>query len=381
MLAETYLKQGRDAEALAAARAALQLEPLGPYGNYALGLIFFELGQNEEATEVFRKIKTEDSRLQNYKYYLAFIEKRRGHFAEAATLIRPLADAFPERMEYQWLYASVLSDARLFANAGAVYTRMLAKRPSDWRLLALLASTYSGQGLIAKAIPLMEEANRLHPTESTVVDSLNVYRNRLDAQAHIPVLLKQIEETPRDVTRLVDTLEVLAFSAREAEAEQLIKRVYALDPSDPEIYVTIGVTLGDMGKPDAAIDAYKRSLSKKDNPAAQFNLALVYQKRDQFDLASAAYQRGIELKPDTPGFIEMYGELLLNNGKRAEALAMFKRSLSMSPLDPGALFYAGVLSSKLGDLEGAKGYLNTLINVDTIQAKKLARWIALAIKP
>jgi tetratricopeptide (TPR) repeat protein len=52
-LAEAYLRTGRDADALASARRALSIAPDNSFGNFAMGRIFYELGQHHEAIEAF----------------------------------------------------------------------------------------------------------------------------------------------------------------------------------------------------------------------------------------------------------------------------------------------------------------------------------------
>ena len=83
MLAEVYLYLGRDADSLNSARTALRLEPMNPYANFALGLIFFELGQHEEAIGAFAKVQSTDPRLRQAGMYQAISEARRGRHREA----------------------------------------------------------------------------------------------------------------------------------------------------------------------------------------------------------------------------------------------------------------------------------------------------------
>jgi hypothetical protein len=58
-------------------------------------------------------------------------------------------------------------------------------------------------------------------------------------------------------------------------------------------------------------------------------------------------------------------------------LAMYKRSLEQLPTNPPALFNAGILSAKLGDVSAARVYLETLKSVDAELAKKLERFLRL----
>ena len=108
-------------------------------------------------------------------------------------------------------------------------------------------------------------------------------------------------------------------------------------------------------------------------------MAGIYQKRGQVDEASRAYAKVIELKPDSPNIMKGYADHLRNTGKRREALEMYKRSLAMLPTNSPALFNAGVLSAKLGDIDSARLYLETLKTVDPKSAATLSRFLRLKL--
>ncbi len=75
--------------------------------------------------------------------------------------------------------------------------------------------------------------------------------------------------------------------------------------------------------------------------------------------------------------MKIYADFLRDNGKRREALTMYKRSLEMLPNNAPTLFNAGILSAKLGDLTTARQYLETLKAADPPMAKILARFLKL----
>lgn len=106
-------------------------------------------------------------------------------------------------------------------------------------------------------------------------------------------------------------------------------------------------------------------------------MAGIYSKNGQIEEAIKAFDKVLELKPDSPNIMVMFANLLRDNGKRREALAMYQRSLEMLPLNAPALFNAGVLSAKFGDRDAAQQYLTTLKTVDPPLAKTLARCLKL----
>ncbi|MCC7306448.1 MAG: tetratricopeptide repeat protein [Acidobacteria bacterium] len=378
-LAEAYLYLGRDVDSLASARTALRLEPLNPFANYAMGLIFYELGQHEEAADSFSKAGSDDPRLKYAHYYLAMSESRRGKSSKAIAILRELTAKYPSEFEFHRQLGSLLSQADMPVDAETVYARANELRSGDVDVLVGLAMARMSQAKFETAIPLFEEAVRQKPNNEFYKMFLNVARARQGIPPQIPAMVREAEAKPKDVKIRIALAQALAFINRIDEAEKYIKELYALDPEDDQIYHVLGVALSEAGKRDQALEAFKKSLVKKENPAAYLGMAGIYSERSEFDLASAAYAKVIELKPDSPNIIMAYAHLLRDNGKRREALEMYKRSLSLLPNNGLALFNAGLLSLKLGDRESATNYLGVLQTIDPQLGTRLARCLALKI--
>lgn len=377
MLAEAYLRLERENESLASARTALRLDPQNPYGNYAMGLIFFELGQNEEAADSFNKASVADSGLKYARYYQAVSETRRGQNRKAVDLLRALTEQYPDNVDFLVEHASGLAGINLFNESEIAYSKANLLKPKDARILSGLGMSFMMRGRHAEAIPSFEEAFRLRPEIEFYKMFVSVARGRQAVIANIPSMMKDADSTPRDIKKNHDVARALAFANRFDEAEVYINRIYALNPSDHLLYHSIGVTYSEMGKDEKARIAFLKAIEKGNYAGSYFAVAMMHKENGEFELASQAFSKGIELKPDTPNFMKSYGDLLMHHGKRREALEMYKRSLAQLPLNGAVLFDAGVLSAKLGDRTGAVGYLGTLRSVDRQLARKLERCIAI----
>ena len=77
--------------------------------------------------------------------------------------------------------------------------------------------------------------------------------------------------------------------------------------------------------------------------------------------------------------MKLFADLLRDNGKRQEALEVYKRSLSLKPLQAPILFNAAALSFKLGDAVAGKQYLADLRGVDPQLAAKIDRCLRLRL--
>lgn len=372
VLAEIYCRLDRDDDSLRSARTALRLEPNNPYANYAMGLIFFEFGQHEEAIESFRKVITDDSRSADAEYYAALSEKRRGRPREAVAALQKLTERYPDDVQFLEQLASTLLQMDRFADAQAAYSKARRLDSQSHELLSGLGMTYMMQGNYQPAIENFEAALRIKPDSDTYRMFLNAARARQSIVANLPATLAEFDPaTTNDIKVLFDTARALSFTNRFNDFDRCIERIYKLDPPDHELYHRIGVMLVEMGQKGKAVIAYRKAIEKGQNPGSYFGLAALYRDMGDFEQASAAFARGIELKSDTPTFMKMYADMLQQNGKRREALEMYKRSLSLKPANPPTLFEAAILSAKLGDKTSALAYLGILKSVDAAAAQKL----------
>jgi tetratricopeptide (TPR) repeat protein len=115
---------------------------------------------------------------------------------------------------------------------------------------------------------------------------------------------------------------------------------------------------------DRALSILRKSFELGESPATYLNMAGILTKKGRADEASAAYAKVLELKPDAPQTMKLYADHLRDNGKRREALEMYRRSLAITPTFGPTLSSAAILSAKLGELDAAKTYLATLKTVD-----------------
>lgn len=377
MLAETLLRLGRDDDALASARTALRLEPVNPYANYAMGLIFFELGQHQEAIESLGKVGPEHPRSENARYYIALGESRRGQPAKAVDVLLELAAGSPASFTYQHELAKELNVLNRYAEAEAAYLKANELKPGRPEVHSGIGMAQMMTGRFEKAIANFEEAVRLKPSEQFYHMFLQVAKGRLSVLDSIPAMTREVQGKPKEVKRRLDLGRTLAFATRFDEAEKQFEEIYALDPPDPLVYHSIGVTLSEMGRVDKALRAYRKAIEKGDYAGSWFAVASIHKERGEFEPAAAAFTKGISLKSDVPNFMKLYADLLRNHGKRREALDMYKRSLALLPNNAPALYDAGVLAAKLGERETAASYLAVLKGVNPALARKLERCLSI----
>lgn len=372
-LAEVQLRMGKDAEALASARRALSLDRRDPYANFSLGLVFFELGGHEEAVESFSLVPSNTKWLEDAAYYQALSEGRRGRHRVAVELLRNLTMRDSDNGVYFKQLGRSLLDTDDPESAVAAYRRANDLIPNDPEILSGYGMSFMNSYRFEEAIKQFGAAVALSAENKTFQMFLNVARARQQIPAYLPGDKALADSDPRDVKVRVELVRQLAFIGRIEEAETYVKQIYELDPKDPLIFVHIGVAYAEARNSAKAVQAYKKAIEKGEYFGAYRNLAGELAKAGEAEAASAAYEKAIGLNAGSWGTMHFFANHLRDNGKRREALEMYKRSLALSPNNAAAIFEAGLLSLKLGDRETALVYLEQLKVLDPRSAATLAR--------
>ena len=377
-LAEVYLKLNREIDAVASARRALSIEPNNPYANYFMGKIFLEFGLNQDAGEAFTAAAVE-TQLPYARYYLAVSEERRGHLTAAVSAISDAATREPENFEFQLELGSLLNTMARYEDAIGPLRKAVAIKPKDLLARAGLGLALFESAKYADGISVLEETNQLFPDNEVVTMFLRVARARQRGVPRIPEMEEQAEQEPKNIGVRVELARLLTFSRRMDKAERYVQEIWKLTPKDVNVYIHIAVAYSTAGETEKALDAYRRSLTVAEDGAAYLGFASIYSKQGKIDQAIQAYNKVLEIKPNSPGIMKLFADHLRDNGKRREALDMYKRSLSLKPLEPPALFNAAVLSFKLGDPTSGKQYLTILRGVGPQLATQIDRCLRLRI--
>lgn len=378
-LADLYLRLQRDIDAVTEARKALELEPANPFAQYFMGKLFFELGQHEEAEAAFEKVLASGEELPDTRYYLALSQWRRGRTNTAISTIKAAVAETPESYTYNIELGRMLNQESRYEEAIAPLRKAVELDPKSIEAKAGLGLALFESARLGEALPILEDANRQQPGNEVVTMFLNVARSRQQQIPRIEEMKRFARENPQDAKVRAAILEALAYARRLPEAEAFVDEFWKLKPKDVKLILRIAVAYLTAGDLDKALAAYQRSLEVEENPGAYLGMAGIYAKRGQADEASKAYAKVIELKPDVPNIMKLYADHLRDNGRRREALEMYKRSLALLPMNGPALFNAAVLSAKLGESEAAKRYLGPLKTADPQLAKILERYFRLMI--
>lgn len=192
-----------------------------------------------------------------------------------------------------------------------------------------------------------------------------------------------------------------------AEAQQLYRRVVAMEPRHADSLHRLGVIAYQAGQPQSAVELIRKAIANNDvaapyhlhlglalaalgrveeavaashialkldphQPDIHNNLGVLLMQLGQWDSAADCYRQAIALAPELPNAHGNLGIVLRWMGKPAEALASLLRSLDIQPNQPEVLSNLALAQLALGDARGAlEAVLRGLVLEETPQSRRL----------
>jgi tetratricopeptide (TPR) repeat protein len=385
-LAEVLLGAGQTAEAVAAIRRAMAIEPENPRYLQLLGEAFEAGGSADQGVvEELKRIVAQNPANAGAAETLARAQARSGKVTAAVetlkssiAAVKPGSDA--EKFQLQLTLAKVYEEASQFDEAVAVYEDLLKshnikdsplandrERRFAVSVLLEIAGLRQQAGQTEQALAAFDRMRALLPDTDPTADiqKAEFLRSNGKRAEALQGVRAARQRFPEDGRLLRLEAQTLAEMGRTEEALALLRPRLKGDASDFEEYLFIANTLMSAGRGTEAVEAARKALSlaSAEDPAQTTNALLM--------LSSAQERAG-----DTRGAEETLRQVLakdsnnataLNNlgyfltehdQKLEEARDMIERALRAEPQNPSFLDSFGWAYYKLGRLKEAERYLS-----------------------
>lgn len=176
-----------------------------------------------------------------------------------------------------------------------------------------------------------EAAARRAPPASEMVAQAELLIAEGQADEAIPVLLRAIEENPRDVRARLNLGLAYEMIESPGDAEAAYRDALRIDPSFVEALNNLGAILRDSGQLEEAIALLRRAIEQRPGFASAYlNLALALEDIGDDDGALEAYRSVIRLAPRDPTSRTNLSMILLERGEREQALIELRRALPLA---------------------------------------------------
>lgn len=126
-----------------------------------------------------------------------------------------------------------------------------------------------------------------------------------------------------------------------------------------------GVDLQAAGKLDEAAAVYTGILAKHpDVPEVYQNLGSVYLQKKDYPAAETAFQKGLELRPDSTEIATLLARAYAESGQSDKAIALMEKSAGANPADAKAQFNHGIFLLNANKNDEAIGAFEAALKAD-----------------
>lgn len=385
-LGEVLLAAGQTAEAVAAIRQAMAIEPNNPRYIQLLGEAL-EAGGSADAgvVEELKRVVAQNPANVGVAQTLARAQARAGSVDEAVKTLRgSIAAVKPgndnDRLQLLVQLASVYEEASRFDDAVTIYEDILKSRnikdtplanERDRRfavsVLLEIAGLRQQAGQTQEALATFDRMRTLLPdTDSTAylhkVEFLRAHGKRTEALEGIRAARQRF---PEEVRLLRQEALTLAELGRTDEALALLRPRLKGNAADFEEYLFMSSMLISAGRGTEAVEAARKALAlASDEEPGQGTNALIMlssaqERAGDTKGAETTLRQVLAKDADNPTALNNLGYFLTeHNEKLEEALGMIERAVRADPQNPSFLDSLGWVYFKLGKLKEAERYLS-----------------------
>jgi serine/threonine-protein kinase len=351
-------KQEADAvldAAIAAARAAVTLQPGRPLAHFHLSLALSYRGKLDEAIAECREAIRLKPDLPGAHSNLGEGLLEQGKLAEAIAEFRAALRLKPDFTQAHSSLGFALSEQGKLEEAIAECREAIRLEPDYAPAHGNLGGALRSQGKLEEAIAECREAIRLKPDLPGPHMNLGislVKQGKLDeAIAEFRAALRLKPEDPKAHNNLGGAL-IYRGKLEEAIAE--FRAALRLKPDHPDAHSNLGGALYYQGKLEEAIAEFRAALRlKPDYAEAHCNLGLALRDQGKLEAAIAEFRAALGLNPDDADAHSNLGRALHKVGKLEEAIAEFHAALRLKPDDADAHSSLGNALREQGKLDEA----------------------------
>jgi tetratricopeptide (TPR) repeat protein len=265
-----------------------------------LGRLYYQQGQLDEAVKALQRATQIDPKLEPPRALLGFVYFQLEDFEGARRELKAASQLKEGDKTARLFLARSLVELKDFDGALKLLVQLNREDPKNTEVLYTLGSLYSSLAEIT-----MGKIQTVDP-DSYLLE----------------VVLGKVSEIKQVYT----------------DAAEHYRRAIERAPDVPDLYYRYAHSLWEAGDSGGALTAYNRALER--NPydyRAQWESARILLSDNPQEALHRA-NRAIELKPDVSGAQIVRGRALLSLEKPNDAIAAFKKAITLDPDDPAVHF-------------------------------------------
>lgn len=313
-------------------RQALVIDPGLWEARFNLGVVLAAAGELDDAAKELARAAKEAPAEESIVVALAEVERRRGRSKEGADMLAAFVKAHPTAAGAKDAYVSALRDSKQYDKALEQARELLLLHPGDAGALAELSLCYLAKG--------DHETASLVAKQAVDSASKNDAKDPKDPKADKPAAKERSEEATKKAGKAHLASALVAFTrGNDAEAFAAFQKAAELDPRDPTPKMNMGTIFVRAGQYAKAEEQFRGVLAgSRDDIDALLGLAIAQrgqgtpENQAKWAEAKATLERVLVLDKDNPAAHYNLGVLYMYSLKKpAEAKASFQRFLKEAP--------------------------------------------------
>lgn len=359
---------GRLADAAAAYRRVLAIDPRHPDSLHLLGVIAYQEGRPDEAVPLMREAVRQGTArglaaetLAAYLGNLGSALQASGHPGDATAAFRDSLRLLPGNAATHANLGNALKDLRQWDAAIAALREAVRLRPDYANAYNTLGGVYEARGALDDAVAAFRQAAALTPDAPLPLLNLAGALRRTGAEAEAEACFRRVLTLETDHPAALHGLASLwrAQGLREA-AEACLRHLLTAHPDHAAGHLELGVLLAGAlnaadSRPAEAAAHIDQALALDPALAAAHNSrGALYQRDGRHADAETCFRRALALNPDDAEAHNNLGTALELQGRRGEAAAHYARAAALDPALADARFNLALTALATGDL--ARGW-------------------------
>lgn len=348
---------------------------------------YFAKGKYKEARIMYKNALLKDQRFGPAYYKLGLTELQLGSASAAVQALRRAVELIPQANQDHWnagiqlseIYLAVGRNQKdLLDDVDHFCADLLKKDPNSFdghRLLGDLnfarsieaygtARKEDGQRLLAAATAEYEKANTIKPGQTNVLMQLARTHGAGGDYAKAEQLFQEVIGKDKSFQlAYTEYYRLLMFERKTAEAEQLLKSAFQNNPKQYHYLTSLAGHYALMGNRPAMLQTLQEIKSHAgDYPQAYQVVGDFYLRLGDGDSAIKEYREGAGKDPTRKlVYQKRVIEVLMRQGKRAEAADLNSQILKDNPNDPDAKGLAASFMLDKGDVARALTELQAVV--------------------
>jgi len=366
-LGEIYQAYDFDDAARASYQNAAKLEPQSFRWEYYAGYLHQLNGDTESALQELQRAVTLKPNSASAMVRLGNLELSANHLDLAKSwFVRSMAQPNPSAAAALTGLGKIALTEHKYADALKYFKEALAREPKASSVHYQLAMTYRSLGDLHQMQEQMQARGEAEPT------------------IHDP-LLDEIRVLKQGKVGLLERGSAAVREKRFADAIADYRQLVSLYPSDPIVYMYLGVALAKAGKNNEALQQYEHAAQLDPNNApVHYNIGILLIDTGKEDQAIAQFQEAIRLDPGLAASHFQLANLLMRRKQDEEAGREYGIVASLEPQNGFARLMQAMASVHAGAYAQARSLLEEASVAhprDPDIATALARLLAAAPDP